>query len=98
MASNSRNLPYNAAMAESFGLPHEEAIRSITLYPAQILGVDDRIGSLDVGKDATLMVTDGDPLDIRTQVLQIWIDGKQVDLSNRHHDLYQRYQQRLQGR
>jgi len=98
MASNSRNLPYNAAMAESFGLPHQEALRSITLYPAQILGVEDRLGSVEVGKDATLMVTDGDPLDIRTQVLQVWIDGERMDLSNRHHDLYERYQQRIGGR
>lgn len=98
MASNSRNLPYSAAMAESFGLPHQEAIRSITLYPAQILGVQDRLGSLEVGKDATMMVTDGDPLDIRTQVLQVWIGGEQMDLSNRHRDLYERYKQRLEGR
>ena len=75
------NTPFDreAAMAESFGLPHEEALRAITLYPAQILGVGDRLGSLEKGKDATVMVTDGDPLDIRTQVLQLWIDGRPVD-------------------
>jgi imidazolonepropionase-like amidohydrolase len=67
-ASNARNLPYHAAMAAAFGLPPEEALQAITLAPAQILGVADRVGSLEVGKHATLIVTDGNPLETFTQV------------------------------
>ena len=69
---NARNLAYHAATAAAFGLPVDEAIRSITLTPAEIFGVDDRIGSLTVGKDASLIVTDGNPLEVRTNVLQAY--------------------------
>lgn len=86
-----RNLPYNAATAAAYGLPKEEAIRAVTLYPAQILGVGDRVGSLEVGKDATLIVTDGDPLEITTQVVMEFIGGRAVDLSSRHTQLYEKY-------
>ena len=93
-APNTRNLPYNAAMAEAFGLPHDAAIRAITLSPAEILGVADRLGSIDVGKDATVILTDGDPLDIRTRVVRAWIDGREVSLESRHTRLYERYKNR----
>jgi len=86
-----RNLPYHAAMAAAYGLPKEEAIRSVTLYPAQILGVGDRVGSLEVGKDATLIVTDGDPLEITTHVELEFIDGRRIDLHSRHTQLYEKY-------
>lgn len=90
-ASNARNLPYEAATAAAYGLPRLEALRSVTLYPAQILGVADRVGSIEVGKDATLMVTDGDPLEIGTQVEQLYIEGRKIDLSSRHTQLYEKY-------
>lgn len=93
-ASNTRNLPYYAAMAAAFGLPRDEALKSVTLYPAQILGVGDRLGSLEEGKDATLIVTDGDPLEIRTHVLKAWIEGNQIDLASRHTGLYDKYRNR----
>jgi imidazolonepropionase-like amidohydrolase len=93
-AANTRNLPYNAAMAEAFGLPHDAAIRALTLSPAEILGVADRLGSIDEGKDATLILTDGDPLDIRTNIVRAWIDGREVDLSSRHTRLWERYRDR----
>ncbi len=93
---NARILPYHAATAVGFGLPADEAIKSITLYPAQILGVDDRIGSLDVGKDASLIITDGDPLETTTTTLAAYIQGKQVDLSNRHLSLYKKYEQKYE--
>ncbi len=93
---NTRNLPFHAGVAAGFGLPEGEALKAITLYPAQILGVADRVGSLDVGKDATLIVTDGDPLDTRTQILSAFIQGGPVDLSNRQLRLYQKYQQKYQ--
>ncbi|UCD36799.1 MAG: amidohydrolase family protein [Fidelibacterota bacterium] len=92
--SNIRNLPFEAGTAVAFGLPREEAVKAITLYPARILGIDHRVGSLDPGKDATLLVTEGDPLDIRSQVEQVYIQGRKVDLGNRHKSLYQKYSER----
>jgi imidazolonepropionase-like amidohydrolase len=93
-ASNERNVPYHAAMAASYGLPKEEALRSITLYAAQILGIADRVGSLEVGKDATLIVTDGDPLEIMTNVSMEFIQGKNIPLQSRHTRFYEKYQER----
>jgi len=90
-ASNARNLPYNAAMSAAYGLPKEEALKAVTLYPAQILGVADRVGSIEVGKDATLIVTDGDPLEIVTQIEREFILGRKIDLSSRHTQLYEKY-------
>jgi imidazolonepropionase-like amidohydrolase len=90
-----RGLPYHAAMAAAFGLPRDEALRALTLYPARVLGVEDRLGSIEVGKSASLIVTDGDPLEIRTRVDHVFVDGRAVDpLDNRHHRLYERYRSR----
>lgn len=89
-----RNLANNAAAAVGFGLPVEEALKAITLYPAQILGVADRVGSLEAGKDATLIVTDGDPLRTETLVLSAYVQGRAVDLSDRHQRLWKKYQQK----
>ena len=86
-----RNLPYHAAMASSFGLPSEEALRSITLSVAEILGIVERTGSIDMGKDATLIITDGDILEITTQVKAAFIQGRKVDLSDRHKMMYEKY-------
>jgi imidazolonepropionase-like amidohydrolase len=91
-----RNLPYQAAMAAAFGLPREEALKSVTLYPAQILGVGDRLGSLEVGKDATLIVTTGDPLEIASKVEMAFIQGRPIDLSNRQIRLYEKYKQKYE--
>jgi len=93
-ATNARNLPYEAGMAAAFGLAPDEALKAITLYPAQILGVGAELGSLEVGKRATLIVTDGDPLEIPTQVKLAFIDGARLDLRSRHTALYEKYQQR----
>ena len=99
---NTRNLPYQAATAAAYGLPREEALRSITLYPAQILGVADRVGSLEPGRDATLFVSTGDPLETETQITQAWIQGRKVDLSSRHTQLnakyLEKYRQLSEGR
>ena len=92
--TNLRNLPYHAATAVAFGLTKEDALRAITLSPARILGVEDRVGSLDAGKDATLFVSDGDPLDARTQVERAWVGGREIDLSNRQTRLYEKYRQK----
>ena len=94
-AANARTLPFHAAMAAAFGLPKDIALRSVTLSPAEILGVDDRLGSLDVGKDATFMVTDGDPLEILTRIERVWVGGQEVDLEADHQRrLYRKYQNR----
>ena len=89
--SASRNLPYQAATAVAFGLPHDEALRAITVNAAQIWGVADKMGSIEEGKWADLMITDGDPLQTQTQVMQVFIKGKAVDMDNKHHRLYEKY-------
>lgn len=90
-SSAARNLPYQVANAVAFGLPHAEAIKAITLNPAEIWGVADRLGSIEEGKVADLMVVDGDPLETRTQVRMVFIKGKPVDLNNKHKELYEKY-------
>jgi imidazolonepropionase-like amidohydrolase len=94
-ASQARNLPYHAATAAAFGLPKEDALRAVTLYPAEILGVADRVGSLEPGKDATLFITDGDPLETPTQVEAAYVQGRPVDLNSRHTRLYRKYEEKL---
>ena len=96
-AMNARNLPYHAAMAAAFGLPRDEALKSVTLYPAQILGVADRLGSIEPGKIADLIVTDGDPLEISTHIEQVWVAGKPVSLENRQTRLFSKYNGRPKG-
>ncbi len=91
---NARNLPYHAAVAVAYGLPHDIALRSITLSPAEILGVANRVGSLEPGKDATLFVTTGDPLETPSNVTAAWIQGRTVDLASRHLQLYRKYQKK----
>ena len=93
-ASNTRNLPYHAACAVAYGLPREEAIRSITLSAAEILGVDDRVGSISVGKDATLLIVDGDILETKSNVTHAFIQGREVDLGSRHRTLYEKYRKK----
>ena len=93
-ATTVRNLPYNAAQAMGFGLPEIEALKGITLYPAQILGVADRLGSIESGKEATLFVADGSILDIRSHVTQMWIAGHEVSLESKQTRLYDKYRNR----
>lgn len=93
-SADSRTLPYEAASAVPFGLPRDEALRAITLNPAEILGVADRIGTLESGKLANLMVTTGDPLEIQTRVEYVFIEGIPVDLANKHRSLYEAYRNR----
>ena len=90
-AAQARNLPYHAANAVAYGLPADEAIRAITLSPAEIMGVEDRIGSLTAGKDATLFVADGDILLTESNVTAAFIGGAPVDLGNRHKTLANKY-------
>ena len=90
----SKNLPYAAAQAVAFGYPESEALKGLTLYPAQLLGVADRLGSIEAGREATLFVADGDILDIRASVKRMLIAGKEVSLASRHTRLYEKYKNR----
>jgi imidazolonepropionase-like amidohydrolase len=89
-----RNLPYEAATAVAYGLPYEEALKAVTIYPAEIWGAADKIGSVEKGKLADLIVTDGDPLEIQTNVKHLFIRGKEVPLANRQTRLYEKYMAR----
>ena len=91
-----RNLPYHAATAVAYGLDTDEALKAITLYPAQILGVAERVGSLEASKDATLFVASGDILETATQVEAAWIQGRKIELNDRHKRLYNKYQQKYE--
>ena len=86
-----RNLPYQAATAVAFGLPEDEALKAITINPAQIWGAGDQLGSIETGKSADLMVTTGDPLEIQTQIKHVFIRGQEIDLSSKQTRLYDRY-------
>lgn len=89
-----RNLPYHAARSVAYGLPREAAIRALTLSPAEILGVSDRMGSLEPGKRADLIVTDGDPLQHVTHVDRAFINGIEVPLVSKHTELYKEFRNR----
>ena len=94
-ASNARNLPFHAGMAVAFGLPEEVALRAITLTPAELLGVDDEVGSLAPGKEATFFVADGDPLEIETAIERVFVRGSEIDLErDRQRQLWRRYASR----
>jgi imidazolonepropionase-like amidohydrolase len=92
--AEARNLPLYAGMAAAYGLPKNEALKSVTLYPAQIMNVADRLGSIDVGKMANLVVTDGDLLEIRTHIRYLFIDGRPVVLTSRHTELNDAFKNR----
>lgn len=93
-ASSERNLPYQAAMAASYGLPVNVALESITIRAAEILGLGATHGSIEEGKHATLIITTGNPLEITSDVLDAFIEGTHIDLGSKHKTLYEKYQQR----
>ncbi len=87
----SRNLPYAAGYAVAYGLPYDEALKAITLNPAEMFGLGDTLGSLDVGKTANVVVANGDPLDVRTSVKQVFIEGNVVPMVSRQTRLRDEY-------
>lgn len=93
-AADSRNLPYNAALATAYGLDPAEALRALTINPARIFGAGDRLGSIEVGKQANLIVTNGDPLDVRTTVRHLFIRGQPVPFNDRHTRMYEAFRAR----
>ena len=90
-AHNSRNLPYQAGFAAGFGLPYDEALKAITLNAAEIWGVADQYGSLDVGKIANIVVSTGDPLDVKTDVKRVFIAGEEIPMTSRQTRLRDQY-------
>lgn len=93
-ASNTRWLPELAGRARAHGLSSESALKSVTLNAARILGVDDHLGSLEPGKEATFIVTDGDLLEADTHVLRAFVEGREIDLDDFQKELYRRYRNR----
>jgi imidazolonepropionase-like amidohydrolase len=90
-AEDSRSLPFVAATAAAYGLEREDALKAITLWPAEVLGIAAKVGSIEPGKLANLLVTRGDPLDIRSEVKYVFIEGKMVDLESRNTELYEKF-------
>lgn len=93
-AANVRNLPFNAGFAAAYGMGREEALRAVTIEPARILGVDSLLGSLEVGKQATLFIADGDPFEPATSVRGLFINGWKVPLASRHTELNEEFLKR----
>jgi len=89
--SFARRLGQNAANAVAHGLPYDEALRAVTVYPARIFGLDNQIGTIEPGKIANLIVTNGDPLELTTDVRYLFIRGQLTSTSNRHKSLYEKY-------
>ena len=89
-----RELPYQAGLASAFGLSKEDALKSVTLYPAQILGIDDRVGSLEAGKDANIVVADGDILEATTNIKHMLIGGRKIPLTSRHTEFFDSFKDR----
>src|SRR5690606_2342014 len=92
---STRNLPFFAGQAVGYGLSKEDALKIITSNVAKILGIDDAYGTLEVGKSATLFISEGDALDMRTNnVIYAFIDGREISLESHHTKLYQRYSEK----
>ena len=96
-AENVRNLPYNAAFAAAYGLGKEEALRSVTIVAAEIFGVADKLGSIEIGKNATLLISDGDPFETKTSIKYVFIDGWKVPMVSRQTELYEEFLKREPG-
>jgi imidazolonepropionase-like amidohydrolase len=89
--TNVRLVPYHAAMSVAWGLDRDDALEALTVNAAEILGVADRVGTLEKGKDANLFIAKGDPLEVRTDITHVVIGGRDIGLDNKHLALYQKY-------
>lgn len=96
-SENVRRLPYNAGFAAAYGMGREDALKAITIVPAEILGVADKFGSIEVGKVANIVVTDGDILETKTNIKHVFIAGWQIPLVSRHTQLYDEFLKRDPG-
>ena len=95
--ANSRNLPYQAGFAATYGMDKDEALKAITINAAEIMGVGDQIGSIEVGKKANLFVSTGDPFETSTQIINVFIDGYLVPMTSRQIELYEEFLNRVPG-
>lgn len=93
-AAYALRLPHHAASAVAFGLPEEEGLKSVTINAARILGIDDLVGSIETGKDATLMITNGSPLQMWTEIDQVFIRGRKIDMTDKQKRLYEHYKEK----
>jgi len=94
-AAYTNRLPYEAGVAVAFGLPEEEALAAVTLNPARFMGIADRVGSLEPGKDATLLITTGNPLDYLSDIEQAYIQGRELDMRDIHRFFFEKYMEKL---
>jgi imidazolonepropionase-like amidohydrolase len=92
--ANVRDLPYQAGQSAAFGLPKDEALKAVTLYPAQILGVSGQLGSIETGKIANIVVASGDVLEPTTKIVHLFINGRKLPLTSRHTELYEQFKDR----
>jgi imidazolonepropionase-like amidohydrolase len=91
----SNRLPYEAGVAVAFGLPEEEALKAVTINAAEMMGVSDKVGSLDVGKEATLLITTGTPLDMTSNIEQAYIQGREINMMDIHKFFFQKYMEKV---
>jgi imidazolonepropionase-like amidohydrolase len=91
----SNRLPYEAGVAVAFGLPEEEALKAVTLNAAEMMGVSDKVGSLTVGKEATLLITTGTPLDMTSNIEQAYIQGREINMMDIHKYFFEKYMQKI---
>jgi imidazolonepropionase-like amidohydrolase len=94
---NYRNLPYHAGFAAAYGMGREEALKAITIAPAQIFGVDDKLGSIEPGKVANLFICNGDPFETKTKILNVFIEGWDIPMQSRQTLLYEEFLNRSPG-
>jgi imidazolonepropionase-like amidohydrolase len=94
-AANANRLQWDAGVAVAFGLPEEEAIRAVTQNAAEMMGIGDRVGSLEPGKDATLLITTGSPLETFTEVEQAYIQGRELDMMDIHRWFFEKYMEKI---
>jgi imidazolonepropionase-like amidohydrolase len=93
-ATVAKDLPYHAAKAAAFGLDKREALKAVTIVPAEIFGVADRMGSLEKGKQANIVLADNDLLELRTNIKKVYIDGRECNLSNRYTELLEKFKKK----
>ena len=92
---NTRNLPFYAGTIAGYGMEKEDALKLITSNTAKILGIEDKLGTLEKGKDATLFISDGDALDMRGNIIsRVFIQGRDVSLDTHQTELYERYSEK----
>jgi imidazolonepropionase-like amidohydrolase len=93
-ASSARDLPYEVGLSIAFGMDPEEGLKAMTINPARMFGVDSAYGSIEVGKVANVIVTTGDPIDIRTSIKEVFVMGRRMPFNDRHTELYEMYRAR----